>query len=177
MYAACAAQVLLSGQGSRGNFEGPREGSGWPPRPPKAPYETAQTLISLIIRGMRAFNLLVDSSSLMKPHPASSSLIKPHQASSSLIRTHQSSSSLIKPHQASSSLIKPHQFLSSLVKPHQASSNLIKPHQTSVLLKYCLVLKDPGVLLKDPGKGRGALIGELLVVEISAGLGGRQPEE
>ena len=33
------------------------------------------------------------------------------------------------------------------------------------LLKYCLVVKDPGVLLKDPGKGRGALVGAL--VEIS----------
>ena len=44
-----------------------------------------------------------------------------------------------------------------------------------VLLKYCLVVKDPEVLLKDPGKGRGALVGAL--VEISAGVGGRQPEE
>ena len=37
------------------------------------------------------------------------------------------------------------------------------------------MVKDPEVLLKGSGKGRGALVGAL--IEISAVVGGRQPEE
>ena len=53
-----------------------------------------------------------------------------------------------------------------------SQSRFFFPHLCTqpVLLKYCLLVKDPGVLLQGPGKRRGAFVGAL--VEISAGVGG-----